>query len=95
VIRVPSGVEGLKHIMAVDFHVILCDLVMPNLPGDMFYLAVERIKPQLCKRFIFMTGHGADPKWDAFIRKVRGLVLFKPFPLHDLLAAIHNVLQKQ
>ncbi len=91
---VKSGVEGLKLIMMGEFDVVLCDMMMPNLSGDMFYLAVERIKPQLCKRFIFMTGHKGDPKIDAFIRKVRGLMLWKPFELHDLQAAIEAIIKK-
>jgi DNA-binding NarL/FixJ family response regulator len=74
--------------MASDFDIILCDMVMPSLPGEQFYLAVERTKPHLCKRFIFMTDHQADPKTEAFIRPVRGLMLWKPFRLADLLTAI-------
>ena len=87
-----DGVEGLKKIMASDFDVILCDLMMPNLPGDMFYLAVERTKPQLCKRFIFMTGYAGDPKWQAFIKRVKGVELAKPFEFHLLLESITRVL---
>jgi CheY-like chemotaxis protein len=88
VTRVPNGAEGLRQIATTDFDIILCDMVMPGLPGDQLYLAVERIKPHLCKRFIFMTDHQADPKTDAFIRRMRGLMLWKPFPLADLLTAI-------
>ena len=91
---VGSGADGLRRIMSADFDIILCDLVMPTLPGDMFYLAVERIKPRLCKRFIFISGHGANPKWDLFIRRVRGMVLWKPFSMLDLMAAINSVLEK-
>jgi CheY-like chemotaxis protein len=89
---VPSGVEGLKKIMATDFDAILCDMLMPNLPGDMFYLAVQRTKPELCKRFIFMTGHSADPKWDGFVRKVGGVMLFKPFEMQMLIAALDKTI---
>src|SRR5438034_11627317 len=56
VTEVENGVEGLRKVMATDFDIILCDMLMPNLAGDMFYMAVERTKPQLAKRFIFMTG---------------------------------------
>src|SRR5450432_607242 len=42
VATVSNGAEGLKKILTDDFEVILCDMVMPNFPGDMFYLAVER-----------------------------------------------------
>jgi DNA-binding response OmpR family regulator len=89
-----SGVEGLKKVMADDFDLVICDMVMPNLPGDMFYIAVERTKPKLCKRFIFVTGHKGDPKIDTFIRKVGGLMLWKPFEMHELSTAIQTVLRK-
>jgi hypothetical protein len=61
--------------------------VLPTLSGDQFYQAVERIKPHLCNRFIFMTGHEADPRSDGFIRRVRGFMLWKPFHLADVLTA--------
>ncbi len=89
-----DGVQGIKKIMAGDYSVILCDMVMPNLAGDMFYLAVERVKPHLCKRFLFMTGHRGDRKIDEFIRKVRGLILWKPFQSHVLIESIQAVEQK-
>src|SRR5437016_3136085 len=94
VTEVENGVEGLRKVMAGDFDIILCDMLMPNLAGDMFYMAVERTKPQLAKRFIFMTGHRGDPKWDAFVRKIGGVMLFKPFELHVLLETIHLVLKR-
>jgi len=94
VTHVGNGVDGLKRVMATDFNVILCDMLMPNLAGDMFYMAVERVKPNLCKRFIFMTGHKGDPKWDGFVRKIGGILLFKPFQLHVLTEAVETVLRK-
>lgn len=94
VVAVQSGVEGLKEVMASDFDVILCDMLMPTVPGDMFYLAVERTKPHLCKRFIFITGHRGDTKVDEFIRKVRGVMLWKPFPMSTLLETMQTVLNK-
>jgi DNA-binding response OmpR family regulator len=87
VTRVTDGAEALRHIESVDFDLIFCDIVLPHLSGEQLYQAVERTKPHLCQRFIFMTGHEADPKSDAFIRRVRGLMLWKPFHLADLLTA--------
>lgn len=95
VTAVKNGVEGLKHVMAADFDAILCDMMMPNLPGDMFYTAVERTKPHLCKRFIFMTGHRGDAKIDEFIRRVRGMMLWKPFEMHTLTDALRATLKKR
>jgi CheY-like chemotaxis protein len=89
-----DGVIGIKKIMVHDFSVILCDMVMPNLAGDMFYTAVERVKPYLCPRIVFVTGHRGDRKVDEFIRKVRGLVLWKPFQVHVLMETLQAVEKK-
>jgi DNA-binding response OmpR family regulator len=94
VTRVTNGVEGLQKIIATDFDLILCDMVMATFPGDKFYVAVQRIRPRCCERFVFMTGHEADTKWDAFIRSVHGLKLWKPFPMHDLMAAMRIVFKR-
>lgn len=91
---VTSGVDGLKLIMGEKFDVLVCDMVMPNMAGDMFYRAVERIKPYLTRRFIFMTGHQGNAQIDQFVRSVRGLMLWKPFEHHQLLEAINAVLKK-
>lgn len=94
VIRVSNGAEGLKKILVQDFDVILCDMVMPGFPGDMFYTAVGRTKPHLQKRFIFMTGYEGNRKIDAFIRRVRGVILLKPLQFHELMARIDLVLSQ-
>ena len=91
---VSNGAEGVRQILDKDFDIILCDLVMPHLPGDMFYLALQRTKPQLCQRLIFMSGHQANPKWDKFVKAVKTPVLWKPFLLSDLLTVIEGVLAK-
>lgn len=90
---VTSGVEGMRRVVAQDFDVILSDLVMPDLPGDLFYKGVERAKPHLCKRFVFMSGHRADPYWQEFIRQVDVPVIWKPFPMRELEAAVQKALE--
>ena len=88
VTTVGNGVDGLKAIMDSDFDVVLCDVVMPQMPGDMFYYAVRRVQPQLCDRFIFITAHGEDPRVVEFLNHVSEMVLMKPFHLDDLLEMI-------
>jgi DNA-binding NtrC family response regulator len=93
VTRVINGAEGLKCILASDYDVILCDMVMPGFPGDMFFRAVERVRPHLCRRFIFMTGHTGDPRITDFVRSVGGFLLWKPFEIPSLLEAVRAVLK--
>ncbi len=88
VVAVGSGGEGVREVLASDFAMVLCDFMMPGLPGDMFYRAVERIRPALCKGFIFMTGHQNDARTNQFIQSVHAFALRKPFPLSHLLDSL-------
>ncbi len=89
-----NGVEGLREVMSMDFDVIICDMMMPTMPGDMFYLAVQKVKPAHCSRFLFVTGHGRDERVNGFLQKTDGLVLFKPVPADELVQMISLVMQR-
>src|SRR5262245_8153926 len=91
---VANGVAALKYVQNRDVDVILCDLKLPQLEGDMFYVSVERVKPHLCDRFIFVTGMADNPKFQPFISRMEDRVLFKPVPFEKLLEAIQKVASK-
>src|SRR3954469_4831938 len=74
VVAVQNGVEGVHEVLASDFEVILCAMMMPTLPGHMFFRAVERMRPPLCSRFVFMTGHRGNQKVNDFINLVNGTI---------------------
>jgi CheY-like chemotaxis protein len=93
VTAVSNGLDGLNQVMDRDFDIIVCDMMMEKLAGDMFYRAVERAKPHLCKRFVFMTGYKGNKKIEDFIRDVNGLMLWKPFEIYELLDTMKMVLQ--
>lgn len=88
VVAVGNGGDAVREVMANDFAMVLCNFMMPGLPGDMFYRAVEKIRPALCQRFVFMTRHQDDTGTNEFIQSVNGFVLRKPFPLSDLLDSL-------
>src|SRR5215210_8951641 len=94
VTTVKNGVEGLHEIMALDYDIIMCDMLMPAMAGDMFYIAVQRTKPHLCSRFIFITGHADNPKVTEFLSKTDALTLYKPVNSEDLIRSISFVLKK-
>ena len=87
-----DGVLALKTILSADMDAILCDLKMPELDGDLFYGAVERAKPHLCNRFIFITGAGDDPKYHSFLSQVKSPVLRKPVHPATLLQELRKLL---
>ncbi|NBR85137.1 MAG: response regulator [Verrucomicrobia bacterium] len=90
----PNGVEALKLLMRLEVDAVICDMMMPHMPGDMFYLAVERVKPHLCQRFIFVTSYEGNPKIEAFFKKVNGIVLYKPTTLGKLMGTLNLLNQR-
>ena len=89
-----NGAEGIKEVMKLDFDVILCDLMMPRMAGDVFYLAVQRVKPRLTSRFVFITGHGSQARLASFLQRVGALVLKKPASTNDLIRTISLVVTR-
>jgi CheY-like chemotaxis protein len=94
VTSVRSGVEGLREIMKSAFDLIICDMMMPQVGGEMFYWAVTRVRPATAQRFIFFTGHKNNPAMEFFFRRVNATVLIKPFKLAALDSAMDDVLLK-
>jgi CheY-like chemotaxis protein len=94
VTSVPSGVEGLREIRKEPFDLIICDMMMPKIGGEMFYWAVTRMRPATAQRFIFFTGHRNRPEIEFFFNRVKATVLIKPFKLTELDTTIREVLRK-
>jgi DNA-binding response OmpR family regulator len=88
------GVAALREVMAFDFDVIICDMMMPKMAGDMFYLAVQKVKPHLNSRFLFVTGHADNPKVDTFLKSIDAQVIFKPVLTEELVRGIGMVLKR-
>jgi DNA-binding NtrC family response regulator len=91
VTAVNNGAEGLREIMNEPFDLIICDMMMPKLNGEMFYWAVTRMRPAAGQRFIFITGHQTHAAIESFFKRVNAVVLIKPFKLDALLRVVHEV----
>jgi len=95
VTTVENGVDGVREIMRFDFDLIMCDMMMPKMPGDMFYFAVERTKAHLCPRFIFITGYPDKPEVVNFLSGLHDpIVLHKPVSNDELIRTISFVLKR-
>lgn len=94
VTEVSNGAEGLRAIMRESFDLILCDMRMPKVGGEMFYWAVTRVRPAARLRFVFITGYQNDPKIEHFFRRIQATVLLKPFKLEELNRCLIDVDRK-
>tara|TARA_B100000676_G_scaffold262895_1_gene274280 strand:- start:925 stop:1203 length:279 start_codon:yes stop_codon:yes gene_type:complete len=74
---------------------IICDIMVPHMPGDMFYVAVEeRVRPELCKRFIFVTSYEGNPKIESFFKTNNSIVLYKPVTFGKLMGTLNLLNQR-
>jgi len=85
VVAFTSSREALEHITTQDpYHVILCDLMMPELSGMEVFAAVAKRDPELASRFLFMTGGAFTPKAQQFVQENRERTIDKPIRMAAL-----------
>lgn len=87
-----DGEEALLKCRANLYDAIVCDVMMPKLRGDEFYLQATDHCPQLADRFIFITGYAADPKINVFLTQTGCKYLIKPFPVQCLIDSVRQLL---
>jgi len=93
---VGSGHEARRLLLeGPPFDVILCDLIMPGVTGMDLYDEVERSRPELCPRIIFMTGGTFTARAREFLSRVPNPALDKPFDLETLEALLRTRTMKE
>jgi DNA-binding response OmpR family regulator len=89
-----DGEEALLKVKVHEYDAVICDLMMPRLRGDEFYLKAEELRPELAERFIFITGFASDSGLMQFLEQ-RGLKhLAKPFAIQELIDCVKKVIGK-
>jgi DNA-binding response OmpR family regulator len=51
-----DGAEALLKVKVHEYDAVICDVMMPRLRGDEFYVQAKERRPNLANRFIFITG---------------------------------------
>jgi len=88
VVVAASGAQGIAEMQPDGFDLILCDLIMPAIPGNELAEALKHIHPEAA--VAFMTGYPLDllPK----NLECQGPVIMKPFGQRDLALMVRNAL---
>lgn len=87
----PNGKEAIDRIDMNQYDLIICDIKMPEINGVQFYDEVQRTKPELTSKFIFMTGDPSNETMD-FLDKVGNPYLVKPFKIEKFKSQINEIL---
>jgi DNA-binding response OmpR family regulator len=87
-----DGEEAMLKVKVHEYDAVICDLMMPRLRGDEFYIQAKELRPELQDRFIFITGFAADAGLKNFLSETELPHLAKPFPIKQLIARVKELL---
>lgn len=88
-----NGVEALAAIEHETYAMVISDIRMPVMSGTELYLRLRDVRPELARRFVFITGHPGDKQLEAEISQWSVPVIAKPFTLARLSEACGPFLQ--
>lgn len=88
----PNGLAALERIATRGYDLILSDLRMPELDGLGLYREIEQHRPELIRRFVFITGTSEHTDYQNFIDDVKAPVLTKPFDMTHLQRVAREIL---
>ncbi|MEY2550125.1 MAG: hypothetical protein QOG12_269 [Verrucomicrobiota bacterium] len=90
-----DGEEALLKVKVHQYDAVICDLMMPRLRGDEFYIKAEELRPELARRFIFITGFGSDSAIKDFFEQRPLKHLAKPFAIQELVDCVKALIAEE
>jgi len=106
VVAVENGLEAMERMgggggggggpdRGMTFDAVVTDLQMPRLGGRAMYEQLVTGRPELARRFVFVTGDQARGETRAFLESCGQPSVTKPYDLGDLLNAIGTVAKRK
>ncbi len=85
--------EALPDVTSGKFDIVLCDLMMPGRTGMELYDIVQRERPELLPRLVFVTGGAFTKAAREFLAAIPNPTVSKPIDTAELSRVIHERLQ--
>jgi CheY-like chemotaxis protein len=79
-----NGAEGLAALAVADYDLVLSDIRMPVMNGTELYLRARESRPDLARRFVFVTGYPGGTLLEKEIAGWGVPLLCKPFTPESL-----------
>ena len=99
IVAVENGLEAMERLgnspRDNPFDAIVTDLQMPRLGGRAMYEQLVDGRPELAKRFVFVTGDQARGETRSFLENCGQPSVMKPYDLSDLINAIGTVSRRK
>jgi len=91
--RISLGAEAIEAIERLGPDVVVLDVGLPDISGDVVYEGIVERWPHL--RVIFSTGHADQTKLSAHLRRPNVAFLSKPYEGRDLILVIESLFREQ
>jgi PAS domain S-box-containing protein len=88
VTTVASGPDAIRILAKDQFDVILCDVMMPGMNADELYRRIESERPDIARKFVFMSGGALGSDLESAFDHLPNGRLAKPFKLDQVLSVI-------
>jgi two-component system cell cycle sensor histidine kinase/response regulator CckA len=79
-----GGRRALELILAEDFDLVLCDVMMPDLSGLELFDELRQRRPGIERKLAFMTGGMFTPRAQAFLDRIDNPRVDKPFDMDEV-----------
>ena len=89
---VTSGIEALALLKERRFDLIISDIRMPEIDGFQFLELLHEGSAEKTHRVLLVTGDLLDEQVQSRIGEIGAEVLYKPFDIEALLAAVRRVI---
>ena len=87
-----KGADAIRLIMQNDFAAVIIDTALSTVPIEMLHTAIEKIRPELVERFIFLVSPTTDRHVTEFIERIDGLKVWREIEISELFQMIEIVL---
>jgi CheY-like chemotaxis protein len=87
-----SGAQALDGVREASFDVMLIDHRMAGMSGTEFYEAATKLRPELARRAVFMSGDVLNPDLQGFATERDIRLLAKPFDIEAVIRVVREAL---
>ncbi|MCI0658688.1 MAG: response regulator, partial [Acidobacteria bacterium] len=92
-VGVATGEEAVKQLQRREYHLVISDLKLPGgFSGQELFRWIEKNRPSLLRRVLFVTGDSASESTRAFLEQSGRRYLMKPFSVEDYVQAVRETL---
>lgn len=82
--------DAQERALDEDYSGMVLDLILPDSNGLTLYRRLQRLRPQLAPRTVFITGMLDDEEIGRFLKRVGNPLLLKPFDLDELVQSVRR-----